>query len=51
MQYKNELQRTFDFTFDRAFDAVDEYETGYISMNNLLHFMKKSGHAYGRSVI
>ena len=42
-QQKRTLENQYDFTFKRAFQAIDDWNYGYIDHNNLKRFLRSMG--------
>jgi Ca2+-binding EF-hand superfamily protein len=40
---KRALESSYDFTFKKAFTAVDDWNYGYIDQSNLKRFLRKMG--------
>lgn len=43
-QMKRSLENQYDFTFKRAFGAIDDWNYGFIDTNNLKRFLRSQGH-------
>ena len=40
---KRELENQYDFTFKKAFNAIDDWNYGYIDSSNLKKFLRTMG--------
>ena len=43
-QLKRNLESSYDFTFKKAFNAIDDWTYGYLDQNNLKRFLRSAGH-------
>jgi Ca2+-binding EF-hand superfamily protein len=41
---KRSLESSYDFTFKKAFQAIDDWTYGYLDQNNLKRFLRSTGH-------
>jgi hypothetical protein len=41
---KRNAENAYDFTFQKAFRAVDDWSYGYIDQSNLKRFLRGMGH-------
>lgn len=38
------MESSYDFTFKKAFNAIDDWTYGYLDQNNLKRFLRSAGH-------
>ncbi len=43
-QMKRTLENAYDFTFKKAFSAIDDWSYGYLDQNNIKRFLRSAGH-------
>lgn len=41
---KRHIENAYDFTFKKAFNAIDDWNYGYIDQTNLKRFLRNMGH-------
>lgn len=43
-QLKRNLESSYDFTFKKAFKAIDDWTYGYLDQSNIKRFLRSTGH-------
>lgn len=43
-QLKRQLENQYDFSFKKAFQAIDDWTYGYLDRNNIKRFLRSAGH-------